>query len=148
VRSYLLDTNCLVAVVCSWHGHHEATRREIERRYAAGEKLVLAAHSLAEAFSVLTRLPEPHRLSPEDAFALIEANWGETRLTWLTGSDYRATLRHCVESSIGGGAVYDALIAACARKARVATLVTWNVEGFERFLEDEPAVTTPASALS
>jgi hypothetical protein len=37
----------------------------------------------------------------------------------------------------------DALIAACARKARVATLLTWDIEGFERFLEDEPAVRTP-----
>lgn len=143
MTAYLLDTGCLVAAVCAWHIHHEATRREIERRGAAGEELVLAAHSLAETFSVLTRLPEPHRLRPDDALALIEANWGETRLVALAGSDYRSTLRRCREVGIGGGAVYDALIAACARKARVATLVTWNLEGFERFLEDEPAVRAP-----
>jgi predicted nucleic acid-binding protein len=143
VSSYLLDTNCLVAAVCSWHGHHEATRREIERRYAAGETPVLSAHSLAEAFSVLTRLPEPHRLSPEDALALIEANWRETRLVALTALDYRVTLRRCRDASLGGGAVYDALIAACARKARVSTLVTWDVADFERFLEDKPMVTAP-----
>jgi len=143
VISYLLDTSCLVAAVCAWHRHHDATRREIERRDTAGEKLVLAAHSLAETFSVLTRLPEPHRLRPDDALALIEANWGETRLVALAGSDYRSTLRRCREVGIGGGAVYDALIAACARKARVATLVTWDLEGFERFLEDEPAVRAP-----
>ena len=143
MTSYLLDTSCLVAAVCAWHRHHDATRREIERRDAAGEKLVLAAHSLAEAFSVLTRLPEPHRLRSNDAFALIEANWGETRLVALTGPDYRATLRRCRDVGIGGGAVYDALIAACARKARVATLLTWDLEGVERFLEDEPAVRAP-----
>jgi len=143
VSSYLLDTSCLVAAVCAWHRQHEATRREIERRDAAGEKLVLAAHSLAEAFSVLTRLPEPHRLRPDDALALIEANWGETRLVALAATDYRAILRRCRDAGIGGGAVYDALIAACARKARVATLVTWDLEGFERFLEDEPAVRAP-----
>jgi toxin FitB len=143
VSSYLLDTSCLVAAVCAWHRHHDATRREIERRDAAGEKLVLAAHSLAEAFSVLTRLPEPHRLRPDDALALIEANWGETRLVALAATDYRATLRRCRDAGIGGGAVYDALIAASARKARVATLVTWDVEGFERFLEDELAVRAP-----
>jgi predicted nucleic acid-binding protein len=143
VSSYLLDTNCLVAAVCSWHGHHEATRREIERRHAAGQELILSAHSLAEAFSVLTRLPEPHRLSPEDALALIEANWGETRLVALTAADYRVSLRRCRDVSIGGGAVYDAVIAACARKARVSTLVTWSVADFERFLEEEPLVTAP-----
>jgi predicted nucleic acid-binding protein len=143
VISYLLDTSCLVAAVCAWHRHHDATRREIERRDRAGEKLVLAAHSLAETFSVLTRLPEPHRLRPDDALALIEANWGETRLIALAGSDYRATLRRCRDVGIGGGAVYDALIATCARKAEVETLVTWDIEGFERFLEDEPAVRAP-----
>jgi predicted nucleic acid-binding protein len=143
VSSYLLDTSCLVAAVCAWHRHHAATRREIERRDAAGEKLVLAAHSLAEAFSVLTRLPEPHRLRSDDALALIEANWGETRLVALAATDYRAALRRCRDAGIGGGAVYDALIAACARKARVATLVTWDLEGFERFLADEPAVRAP-----
>lgn len=143
MSSYLLDTSCLVAAVCGWHGHHDATRREIERRNAAGEKLVLAAHSLAETFSVLTRLPEPHRMRPDDALALIEANWGRTRLVALEAPDYRSTLRLCRDAGIGGGAVYDALIAACARKARVSTLVTWDPEGFERFLEDEPAVRTP-----
>ncbi|HEY3122514.1 MAG TPA: hypothetical protein VGK70_00455 [Thermoanaerobaculia bacterium] len=40
------------------------------------------------------------------------------RLVTLTHSDYRFTLRRCRDLSIGGGAVYDALIAACARKAR------------------------------
>ncbi len=143
MSSYLLDTSCLVAAVCAWHRRHEATRREIERRGGAGEELVLAAHSLAETFSVLTRLPEPHRLRPDDALALIEANWGETRLIALAAGDYRATLRRCRDVGIGGGSVYDALIAACARKARAATLVTWDREGFERFLEDEPEVRAP-----
>ncbi|PYQ65410.1 MAG: hypothetical protein DMF54_11185 [Acidobacteria bacterium] len=141
--SYLLDTSCLVAAVCGWHRNHDATRREIERRDAAGEKLVLAAHSMAETYSVLTRLPEPHRLRPDDALALIEANWGRTQLVALAAPDYRDTLRRCRDVGIGGGAVYDALIAECARKARVETLLTWDIEGFERFLEDEPAVQAP-----
>jgi len=143
VISYLLDTTCLVAAVCGWHRKHDATRREIERREAAGEKLVLAAHSMAETYSVLTRLPEPHRLRPDDALALIETNWGDSRLVALAGADYRATLRRCRDVGIGGGAVYDALIASCARKAGVETILTWDLEGFERFLEDEPAVKSP-----
>jgi predicted nucleic acid-binding protein len=143
VSSYLLDTSCLVAAVCEWHSHHEPTRREIERRTAAGESPTLAAHSLAEAYSVLTRLPVPHRLRPEDALAVLEANWSQARLVALGPADYRSALRRCRDAGIGGGAVYDALIASCARKARVATVVTWDVAGFERFLEDEPAVRTP-----
>lgn len=146
MNAYLLDTSCLVAAVCAWHERHETTRKEIERRRTAGEPLVLAAHSLAEAYSVLTRLPEPHRLRPADALAVIEANWSDTRLVTLTGRDYRRVLRRCRETGIGGGAVYDALIAECARKARAATLLTWDASGFERFLEDEPVVKTPGGS--
>ena len=143
MTAYLLDTSCLVAAVCSWHEHHEATRREIDRRDAAGESVVLAAHSLAETYSVLTRLPEPHRLRPPDALDLIEANWSRARLVALDGADYRRTLRRCRDAGIGGGATYDAIIAACARKARVSTIVTWDSDGFERSLEDAPAVKAP-----
>ncbi len=145
MTGYALDTSCLVAAVCGWHHRHEATRKEIERRGAAGEKLFLAAHSVVETYSVLTRLPEPHRLRPGDALALIEANWSRTPLITLTGADYRSTLRRCREAEMGGGAVYDAVIAACARKARVSTLLTWDRGDFERFLEDEPIVASPGA---
>ena len=95
---------------------------------------------------MLTRLPEPHRLRPEDALAVLEANWGRSRLVALAPSDYRSTLRRCRDAGIGGGAVYDALIASCAEKARVGELLTWDSGVFERFLEDEPAVRTPGRA--
>ncbi len=143
MSAYLLDTSCLVAAVCEWHRHHEVTRKEIERRTAAGETVRLAAHSLAEAYSVLTRLPEPHRLRPCDALALLEANWGKAWLVALAASDYRATLRRCRDAGIGGGAVYDALISSCARKARASTLLTWDVGGFARFGEDGPEIRAP-----
>jgi toxin FitB len=145
LSGYLLDTSCLVAAVCSWHERHEATRKELEKRRAAGDTAVLAAHSLAEAYSVLTRLPEPHRLRPEDALDVIEANWAGARLVALAAADYWRVLRRCREAAIGGGAVYDGLIAACARKARVATVLTWDTTGFERFLEDAPPVKSPGS---
>ena len=44
-----------------------------------------------------------------------------------------------VAAASGGGAG----AAGCARKAGVETLLTWDLEGFERFLEDEPAVQAP-----
>ncbi|HVR70299.1 MAG TPA: PIN domain-containing protein [Vicinamibacteria bacterium] len=143
---HLLDTSCLIAAVCTWHERHESTRKEIERRRLAGATPVLAAHSLAEAYSVLTRLPAPHRLRPEDALDLLEANWSRTQLVALGGADYRRVLRRCRDLGIAGGAVYDAVIAACARKAGVETVLTWDTSGFERFLEDGPAVKRPGGA--
>ena len=133
---YLLDTSCLVAAVCSWHEHHAATAADMARRASAGQTLVLAAPSLVEAYAVLTRLPPPHRLTPADAWALIDGNWRRTRLTALSANEYRRTLRAVVADDVRGGPTYDAVIAACARKARVTELVTWNVAHFERVAGD------------
>ena len=36
---------------------------------------MVAAPALVEAYAVLTRLPPPHRLSPADALALLEADF-------------------------------------------------------------------------
>ncbi len=79
------------------------------------------------------------------ALKRVAISGGPPQLVALGPADYRSTLRRCRDAGIGGGAVYDALIASCARKARVATLVTWDVGAFERFLDDEPAVRTPVT---
>ncbi|MDQ2979137.1 MAG: hypothetical protein M3R62_07945, partial [Acidobacteriota bacterium] len=61
--------------MCAWHEHHAAAAGEIEKRLATGQKMAVAAHALVEAYAVLTRLPPPHRLAPEDAHAVLEANF-------------------------------------------------------------------------
>lgn len=78
----------MVAALCGWHEHHETTRKEVERLSQTRAALVLAAPSLVETFAVLTRLPILHRLSPEDAWTLLEGNWGEVALIALTASEY------------------------------------------------------------
>ena len=127
---YLCDTSVLVASVCSWHEHHARTVVELERRERAGEELVLAAHSLAEAYAVLTRLPAPNRLRSEDAIELLEANWRETPVIHLTAAETWRTLRTAQQQGVIGGQTYDMLIAACALKAGATTLITWNMRHF------------------
>ncbi len=127
---YLCDTSALVATVCSWHEHHARTRAEIERREGGGEELVLAAHSLAETYAVLTRLPGPNRLRSGDAIALLEANWGETTVVHLTAAETWRALRKAQRSGVIGGQTYDMLIAASALKGRASTIITWNVRHF------------------
>ena len=60
---------------------------------ADGQELILAAHSLAETYAVLTRLPPPNRLRGKDALALIEENWAGNPIVHLTGRDSRGA--HC-----------------------------------------------------
>ncbi len=91
---------------------------------------MLAAHSLAEAYAVLTRLPAPNRLRSEDAIALLEANWRETPVAQLTATEVWQALRRAQRRGVIGGQTYDMLIAACALKAGATTIITWDVRHF------------------
>ncbi len=133
MRRYLCDTSGLVAAVCSWHEHHERTRAELERRADANEQLVLAAHSLAETYAVLTRLPAPNRLRATDAIALIELNWLDAPVVQLTAHETWESLREAQRHGLLGGQMYDVLIAMAALKAQASTIVTWNVRHFAPF---------------
>jgi predicted nucleic acid-binding protein len=132
VTRFLPDTSCLVAAVCSWHEHHEATSAELARRDRRGEKLVLAAPALVEAYAVLTRLPPRHRLKAKDALAALVGSFGSAEVVALPGDETWPFLEPLPAAGIAGGSTYDALIAACARRAKVGTILTWNVRDFER----------------
>ena len=116
-----LDTSCLIALVCDWHEHHSATLASVEGRLEAGTRLALAAPALVETYSVLTRLPAPQRLSPADALHLLAQNFEDKADSVALGADeYWSLLRRGPTTGVHGGRIYDAVIAACARKAASA----------------------------
>jgi predicted nucleic acid-binding protein len=122
----------MVAAVCTWHERHLAAANEIERRLARSERLVVAAHSLAETYAVLTRLPAPHRLAPADAWSLVKANFVDhATVASLDAAAYSTLLRRLAALGIAGGRTYDALIGECAQRARVDALLTLNPRHFE-----------------
>ncbi len=127
----LLDASCLVAAALPQHEHHSVTLADLARRRAAGQAFMMAAHAVAEAYAVLTRLPPPHRLGPADALGVLDRNWGRTKTVALTAAETWRVVRRLAASGIGGGRVYDGLIAACAHKARADEILTWNVAHFE-----------------
>ncbi len=132
MTAFAVDTSCMVAAVCSWHEHHDAAAAELNRRLERGERLMVAAPALIEAYSVLTRLPPPHRLSAADAWALVEANFvAEADVVALEADAYVSVLQHAVTQEVAGGRVYDAVIGECARQARADVLLTFNRRHFE-----------------
>jgi predicted nucleic acid-binding protein len=143
VRRVTYDASCLVAAVCTWHEHHSETLEAIERSVERKDELVLVAHALAEAYAVLTRLPAPHRISPENAVTLLDANWGGSETIALTAREYWKLLRSSASAGTAGGGFYDALIAACAKKARAQFLFTWNVRHLARYQDDTLTVLSP-----
>ena len=129
---FLCDTSCLVAAACGWHEFHGRTIGELDRRVRDGDDLLTASHSLVESYAVLTRLPSPNRMSAETAMALIEANWSAMEVVHLTAAETWRALRRARTLGVYGGQVYDAVIAACAEKARASTILTWNIRHFAR----------------
>ena len=122
----------MVAAVCSWHERHAAAAASIERRLARGERLAIAGHALVETYAVLTRLPAPHRLAPADAWALVKANFvTPAAIVALSGAAHASLLEGLAETGISGGRTYDAVIAACARHAKVSALLTFNPRHFD-----------------
>lgn len=104
-----LDTSVAVAVLFGSHPSHAAVLEALGDRPA-----VLTAHSLAETYSVLTRLPGDARVSPPDAARLIDANFGPAL---LPSPDVARTLPTVLAGlGIAGGAVYDALVGLAARE--------------------------------
>ena len=126
MRHLALDTSCLVALVSTWHEHHDRVTRAVTSKRAA--VLLLVAHTLVESYSVLTRLPARHRLASSDALAVLRSNFGEKRV--LPSTDVWQLLEQAVDTGVAGGRVYDALIAWSAAQATPITLLTLNPRHF------------------
>lgn len=126
------DTSVLVAAVQSWHDEHEQALEAVSRALD-GPRAVVPFHVLLETYSVLTRMPKPLRLSPEDAFALLERTLRErTDVVSLDASTAFVLLQSFRDRGIAGGAVYDAVIAEVAFRAGARSLLTLNRQHFER----------------
>jgi len=99
----------------------------------------------AEAYAVLTRLPWPHRLSPADALALIDGNFLDGAFA-LDATAYRTLLRRAAADGTSGGRTYDAIIAECALRAKVDTMLTFSARHFAGLQAAGVQVVVPAVA--
>ncbi|HLY62858.1 MAG TPA: PIN domain-containing protein [Terriglobia bacterium] len=141
---FLLDTSCMVAAVCGWHENHSPTAKEITGRLAQGQRLVAAAPALVEAYAVLTRLLSPHRLSPENSLAVIEANFvHNAQVVSLDNKSYMRLLHHAPTPGIYGGRSYDAVMAEWALQAQVAALLTLNGAYFKDWESESLKIIVP-----
>jgi predicted nucleic acid-binding protein len=140
-----LDTSVLVASLVRQHPHHARALTVVRRVLDGHDQGCLAAHALAETYAVLTTLPVTPRIAPEAAQKLVMENLtGRFTIVALTAREYERLVGALPEHGATGGAVYDALHLACARKEQVARVYTFNVADFRR-LDPEHAdlVTAP-----
>jgi predicted nucleic acid-binding protein len=129
-----LDTNVLIAATQITHPHNPLSQDLLKR--TRGVETVIAAHTLAELYSALTRIRPPERVSPQVAMQAIEVYLLRMRPIVLTTPEYVDTIRAAAGKGHGGGMIYDALLLACARKSRAERIYTWNIKHFRAIAPD------------
>ncbi len=134
-----LDTSVLVPVFLSHHQHHQASL-DIFLRCGKFESCC-AAHTLAELYATVTRLPK-YRVSSEHAMLILGEVRQRLAAVALNEEEYYAAIERASIRGITGGTIYDALVASCALKAGAQVLYTWNLRHFQQF-EIAERVRTP-----
>jgi predicted nucleic acid-binding protein len=124
------DTSVLVAAVLAAHEHHDrslAVFAGADRKTAS-----CAAHTLAELYATLTRLPGKHRISGDQALLVLDEVEKRLEVVFLDAREYRLAIDQSAKGGICGGAIYDALLGHCALKAGASKIFTWDVGDFQR----------------
>jgi predicted nucleic acid-binding protein len=127
---HFFDTSALVAAFDDQDAHHNRAKTVFFRHADGGS---MANHSLAETFSVLTGR---RAWRASDAFQIISQNTELLEKIHLSSAEYLNVLERAEQIGVRGGAIYDALILECARKARAASIWTFNVRHFLLFAGD------------
>jgi predicted nucleic acid-binding protein len=127
---FFFDTSVLIASFLEDHEHHPPSFTAFLK--ADKKNACCGAHSLAEVYSALTRLPGKHRISGEQAFLFLQEIRQRLEIISLTASEYFSTIEESASRGTWGGAIYDALLARCALKAGADAIYTWNVSHFQR----------------
>jgi predicted nucleic acid-binding protein len=130
----VVDSSVIVAGVLSWHEFHERAILALEKA-VAGRRLLMPLPVLIESYSVLTRLPAPHRLRPAVAYELLHDSFAGARVIGVSPATAWTFVQSCVDTGTVGGRVYDAVIASAAIEAGASELLTFNARDFDVFRE-------------
>ena len=126
------DTSVLVAALIESHPMHRVALKRLNHVRNGNDIFIVGGHTLAELFSVLTRLPVRPSIDAELARRLIEENTNDADVSVLTAKDYLRVLARMEEKGLKGGVVYDALLFQAACRAKADVLVTLNEKDFLR----------------
>jgi predicted nucleic acid-binding protein len=129
----LFDTSILIAALVEAHPRHAQAFLWLQKVRDTEFRGLIATHSLAEAYAVLTSLPLSPRIAPAAAWALLEHSiLPYTEAVDLAAAKVRQVIERFSRRGLAGGVVYDALIAAAAIESRADCIVTLNAGDFHR----------------
>lgn len=141
----LFDTSVLVAAIVVAHPMHSHAFPWLKRAKSREFVMLVAAHTLAELYAVLTTLPISPRITPDIARRLIHNDVESfAKIISLTSQDYLSIIKEMADSGLSGGIIYDALIVKAARKSIADKILTFNFSDFkELWPEGEARLVVP-----
>jgi len=125
------DTSVLVAASVGDHAHHAQALPAFQRVVASRDLGFISAHTIAELYSALTRVPVRPRIHPSEAVRMVTDDiLPHFETVSISKHEYLEALIAVRDGGWRGGRVYDALQLSCARKAGVDRIYTFNLSDF------------------
>jgi predicted nucleic acid-binding protein len=126
-----LDTSVLVAASVADHPHH-GRARPVLQRVASGDDIgYVGAHSIAETYAALTRVPVIPRVHPSEAARIVRDNIMRSCNVVPPDTDlYLEALTLVQDRGMPGARIYDALLLACAARSGAERIYTFNLGDF------------------
>ena len=141
----LFDTSVIIAALVESHPMHQRAFPWLKQSKKNEFELIIAGHTMAELYAVLSTLPTKPRISPAVAWRLIHENIEAiAKIVSLSAAEYSSVIKKISERGLVGGITYDALIAKVAAKSKVEQLLTLNPDHFKRvWPEGEKIIVSP-----
>lgn len=133
----LFDTSVMIAAMIESHPMHSHAFPWLKRAKVKEFEILVASHTLAELYAVLTTLPISPKITPGMAHQMIHHNIETiSKIVSLSPSDYISVIKRMADLGLSGGIIYDALIVKVAQKSKVDHLLTFNEDDFKRLLPE------------
>lgn len=128
-----VDTTVLVAASVQAHPHYDRAWPLLRRVAAGHDKGFMSAHSVAEVYAVLTRLPVQPRIHPLEAMRIVTDNILEHfEILPIGREDYVEALNIVANGGWNGARIYDVLILRCAANCPAERIYTFNLRDFKQ----------------
>ena len=127
------DTSVLVAASVADHPHHARALPALQRVAIGQDKGFIGAHSIAESYAALTRVPVVPRIHPSEAGRIIRDNILKTcSVVTADVAQYLEALMAVQDRGLPGAKIYDALLLACAARSGAERIYTFNLVDFRQ----------------
>jgi predicted nucleic acid-binding protein len=126
------DTNVLVAALKVEHTHHARSLALVHR--VRRDEIVgcVAAQSLAELYSVLTRTPFVVPVYPDEALIMIQQSvLPHFEIVDVNAQSYLAAIVACGSAGWKGGRIHDAVHIQAAVQAGCELIYTYDIAHFQ-----------------